>query len=821
MVTNSGASDKTNPQGHVAGAEKFSNEQVAVQSEVDVNGTTKFVESTIVQQQVYNSDYTPTMLIPVRDQTISDFLMKPQIIDSGSWPTSFVSKTVLTSGLVSYPLENIQIWKNKLEGFGLIRGTAVIRIVINANPFQQGKLILSFVPGAASDNPVVYRYHALASITQLPNVEIDCRDAACVMEIPYIAPTEYFALHAADDYYGWGSYTLNVLSPLQVGSGGETLVHWTMYMHFEDVELAAPIAPQSSGNVAGGARPRRSKMVSTRTEATSIASGSPVSSALLVAADVAGRLAGIPAISALAAPASWMARGAAGVASWFGWAKPLDDRPTAKVSRLNLGGMPNATGVSGASNLGLYHDSTLAVLPSMAGNDFDEMSFNYLKVRKAYVGEVQWNVTDGEGTLLLSSNTDLPGEDYTTPDGDVVQYLPPYAYITKFFRAWRGSVVYTFKFVKTDFHSGRLSITFTPYPANEDPSLVNSTLCLREIIDVRGKSEFSISVPYLLHTAYQRPGLPSGTLTIRVLNELRAPTTVSSYVTMLIYMAAGDDYEVAIPGSGSTAPLPMVPQIGGVDASADQMIVSGVVGGYDITPINMEPSSQCVGEMFTSVKQLITKYTPMVTAADIASTTASIGVYPFVMQTCFRSSITENNVQPPLTGDALSYFALGYAFFRGGVKILDCPDVTTAQTPVVMEAALSFSETDPDGAVREVLAVDTDFSNFFNAKQNLLTVSLAAVQVKCLNAHQVFDPINGLEVSVPYYCRTRMSLTRGGFWDSPSYTPKYLDTPQPYLRIQRKAGQATFVHKLYRACADDFQLAYFLGFPPVWKTRSV
>lgn len=819
MVTNSEAGDNAKSQGLSAGATEFSNEQSAIQSEVDVNGTTKFIDSTIVQQQVYNAGYSPTTLIPVRDQTISDFLMKPQIIHSGTWDTSQLARTSLAGGLVSAPLAGVAIWAHKLEGFGLVRGTAVIRVVINANPFQQGKLILAFAPGASSTNPVTHLFRTRASITQLPNVEIDCRDAAAVMEIPYIAPTEYYSLHSGDDY-GWGLYELLVLAPLQVGSGGETTVDWTMYIHFTDVEMAAPIAPQSTGNVRGGSRPRKSKMVTSRTEATSIAEGGPISSALMVAANVAGKLAGIPSISAIAAPASWMARGAAGVASWFGWAKPLDDRPVSKVSRLNLPGMSNATGVSGASNMGLYHDSSLAVLDNMVGNDLDEMSFNYLKVRKAYVGDVQWTTSNGVGDLILTSSTDLPGESYTTPEGDVLLYLPPYAYISKFFRAWRGSVVYTFKLVKTDFHSGRLSVTFTPFPSNEDPSLSNSTLCLREIIDVRGKSEFSISVPYLLHTAYQRVGVPSGTLSIRVLNELRAPTTVSTSITMLIYMSAGDDYELAIPGSGVTAPIPVVPQIGGADASVDQTIVSGVVGGYSVTPIDMVPSSQCIGEMFTSVKQLLTKFTPLVSVSDISSTTPSIGVYPFVIQTVYRNGNLEQVQQPFLTGDALSYFGVGYAFYRGGVKILDSPDVTTGQTPVVMEAALTYSETDPDGSPKTVLQVDVDYSNFFNSKQNLLTISLDAVQVKTLNARQIFDPINGLEVSVPYYCKTRMSLVRAGFWDSPSYVPEFEDTPQAYMRIQRKAGQATFVHKLFRACADDFQLAYFIGFPPIWKTRA-
>lgn len=821
MVTTTANSDNANQQGLSAGAEEFSNEQRVVSADVSTAGTTKFVDSTNVQQQVFNAMYPSTNLVPVRDQNISDFLAKPQLIASGSWSTSAVATTVLAGISPAFFLNTVQVWKNKIEGFGLVRGTAIVRVVLNANPFQQGKLILTFVPLESGDNPSLFRLTTRAGMTQLPNVEIDCRDAAGVLEAPYISPTEYFPrVNDGLNSYDWGQMNLCVLAPLSVGSGGENSADYSIYLHFEDFELAAPIEPQSGGMVKGGSRPARSRAVTSRTEATSIAVGGPISSALLTVSKVAGQLAGIPSISAVAVPLSWMTRGASGVASWFGWSKPLDDKAPIKVARLNLGGMANSTGVSGSSNLGLYHDTSVSVLPSMAGNDYDEMSFNYLKVRKAFVNSFVWATTNGQGDLLYSQKTNGPGEDHSVTGAGVVTYYPPYAYVGRYFRSWRGSVVFTFKIVKTDFHSGRIAVTFTPYPFNGDPLLADSTLCLREIIDVRGKSEFSITVPYLLATAYQDVGLESGTLSIRVLNELRAPPTVNNSISFLVYMSAGDDYEVEVPGSGSTAPIPIVPQIGGVDPAADQTIVAGVVGDYSVTPINMEPSATCVGEMFTSVKQLLTKFTQMVSASDITSTTASIGMYPYTIQTVYRSGITTTAAQPLLTGDALSYFAPGYVLFRGRVKILDAPDVGSGTNIVTLEAALSFDETDPAGVSKKVLEVNTDYTDFFGARSNLLTTSLSGVQVKCLNAHQVFDPINGLDVSVPYYCRTRMSIVRTGFYDPEGYTPRFLDSPLPYLRITKKGAGGIHYHKLFRACSDDFQLAYFIGFPPVWKTRS-
>ena len=40
--------------------------------------------------------------------------------------------------------------------------------------------------------------------------------------------------------------------------------------------------------------------------------------------------------------------------------------------------------------------------------------------------------------------------------------MVPAAYCASMFAYWRGSVDFVFKFVKTDFHSGRLMFVFNP-----------------------------------------------------------------------------------------------------------------------------------------------------------------------------------------------------------------------------------------------------------------------------------------------------------------------------------------------------------------------
>jgi hypothetical protein len=81
----------------------------------------------------------------------------------------------------------------------------------------------------------------LTQKTQHPNVEIDCNDSSGVIKIPYVTPSSWYDVNQA--IYDWGTVYLDVLSPLNTGSGGETNVEYTVFLHFENFELDAPYAP--------------------------------------------------------------------------------------------------------------------------------------------------------------------------------------------------------------------------------------------------------------------------------------------------------------------------------------------------------------------------------------------------------------------------------------------------------------------------------------------------------------------------------------------------------------------------------------------------
>jgi len=132
----------------------------------------------------------------------------------------------------------------------------------------------------------------------------------------------------------------------------------------------------------------------------------------------------------------------------------------------------------------------------------------------------------------------------------------------------------------------------------------NSMLALRHIVDIRDGTEIELLLPYLVGTNYSitdsfsSSSNCSGQLDITVLNELRAPETCSTAMDILIYYSGGPDFEFAAPGRNNV--YPFMPQMADLDC--------GVIGGDKKLVQNTTNAEQSIGELFSSVKQILNKY---------------------------------------------------------------------------------------------------------------------------------------------------------------------------------------------------------------------
>jgi len=119
------------------------------------------------------------------------------------------------------------------------------------------------------------------------------------------------------------------------------------------------------------------------------------------------------------------------------------------------------------------------------------------------------------------------------------------------FKFWRGSISYRFHAIKTKFHNGRLQFGFVPHvnieaiPADfaTDEDLWSNIHS--EVWNLRDSSVFEFSCPYRLSEYYAHREGVSGTLLVRSIGSISAPDNVDPDITILSYIFAGPDFQVA------------------------------------------------------------------------------------------------------------------------------------------------------------------------------------------------------------------------------------------------------------------------------------
>lgn len=765
-------------------------------------------------------DYTSrvdTDDISVRLESINDFLGKPLLINRTLWSTADLKNTELWNFDVGSTLTGTPYWMNKLQGFSLIRATACVRIQINANPFQQGRLLAHFLP-TLSNRTTELSYAAMhnaciATKRQQPCIEIDCKDAVGVFEIPYISPVNWFNLVSGVTAYDWGRFYIDVLSPLKTGAAGETTVEIATYLYFKDIELAAPLVPQMAG---GGPKNKLKTKVVSRKEISAKESESmdekPLSSALRKSALAVGILGEIPLISEIAKPTSWALDVAAGVASFLGWSKPINNTQPMPVTAQFNRYLATSEGVNTAYPLAVRSDNSVGVTDGLSITNEDEMSLAFLTRVGTCVKSVSWSTGDLSGTSLLSQGlgpSQLYESGTTVHGGHTVTWRagPPVFYLAENFNLWRGSFDVTVKVIKTDFHIGRLQVTWSPGTfVGTSPDLTTSMFALREIVDIREGSEFTLNLPYMIESHYISKNQLSGVLDITVLNELRAPETVSSTVDLLIYYSGGKDFEFQAPGydqiTAANKSLPFSPQMGDLD------IIEEGVGNEVVKRPNTIPSEAVNGEVVASVKQLLARNSIVrMRGTQPATSVASVNVWPWFAGVAYLTAGGALNA-PNCGGDIYSKIAPMYAFYKGSMDVTMKPNDTDTggrgrNDPIFM----SIVPRDPTSATYTAVSAGALVAG---PTQDWIsnTLSTAGFQGYALtNAG-----IGFVSARVPYYGRTKCSLNV-----VQTYTDNVPDDrSQPFSNVNFYASQSFNFYTLCRNTSDDHQFTYFIGAPPVY-----
>jgi len=767
-------------------------------------------------------------------QDIKTFLSKPRILNPGilqttdivsTFPSFVIPQAVLSAGLI----------QDKIRGFLGFRGTSVFRLQVNANPFQQGRYMLAFVHsgGSAPSTPAGvawYNMHMsnLTQRTQLPRVEIDIScDTEAILRIPYnscLNFTPLGSLTSGDQFGAIGTVQLFPYVALATGTGSANCAY-TLWHHFEDVELIGPSAPQS-GRIYGSTRGRKSI---TEKEADSVGMG-PVQSTLIKVSNASSLFKSIPLLSAYASSVSWMSDIAASAAGVFGFSRPVNLEHAKRMTREVMPYFCNVDAPDQSMPLSLAAKNSVVITPGFSGTDTDEMDFGFIATVPAWLFTNVWttSITSGSTLFTLPISPNNNALTRTVTGGLIATAYVPVAFVSTYFNYWRGSLIFNFKVVKTEYHSGRIMIAFFPGEPNEtNPvSFANSDYCHREIIDIRECNTFVIKIPFISSSPYKPlVGVDSiiGTLGCYVVDALVAPSTCSSNVQIICEKSGGPDIEFSIPTNVINTPFANVtPEAGKVfEESKPQpnncSELSTDIGSSSVTGDSNMNAAVCIGESISSFRTLL-KQTNLIPYTATLSTPAVKFTYvnPYAW-TIMYNSLT--NPIPTTQADLYGTLCSLYAYSRGGVRIKFTDNVTvgTASTLPVQTYMGTQNQASPSV---------TFFANTSAVGTDALGLTTVTGRI---GVPTVFTNINAnecTEIQVPQYHRyhSRSNQDQMASANTPYvYAHPSLSNRMVISRYYPNPTPAVLAgsNSIYRAGSDDVNFGLFISIPFMGSANTI
>lgn len=751
-------------------------------------------------------------------QEIRDFLSKPVIVASGNFATTDTFGS-FSEFLAPNDILNVSsLMSDKLKGYFGFRATVVLRLVVNANRFQQGRYNLQMIPlggGSLSAtgnarNRVSAVQSTLVQRSQLPHVEIDLAcDTEAVLKVPYNAATNFFPLRSLTSAQTYGSVGLFRIYPYValVAPVGSTTCGYTLWGSFEDIELIGAAVPQSGRGFTTSTRSRQARNETDSEQATS--GMGPISSSLMRVKNAADIFTKVPLLSSYASMTSWYSELLAGAASAFGWSRPINLEHSVRVTQNYLPYAANADGPDQSFPLSYSYKNQVGKADGFSGTDVDEMDFSFLCTIPTYNSTLSWTTSTAIGALVATIQVrPLYLLVSRTVTARTIIDAAPYQLIANMFDLWRGSMVYKFKLVKTEFHSGRLAVSFAPNDnANGGPtshSLAESAFLHRQIIDIRECNEFTFVVPFISSAPFRNSGESIGILNVHVLDQLVAPSTVSTSVSLILESCMGADAEFAVPRRNTMDYVMGIAPQSNMENTETNVCANyrGTIGISNVPPDECVNSLFCVGERISSFRTLIKLPNPLVYRA---APTASLyfNIVPYFLPYTYYNSGTPAYTDAPVFSDVYTLIASLYVYNRGGIrlKFLDNTGVVAAE-PFAIYLGTGMSVPLATNGV-EFSTIDGSGAATTNQRNGLPT-------------HYYKAGFSG-EVQIPSYNRYHSRLTTDALVNGASATYSVNNnstSPDIYVSRTTVPAVATLTG-LLRAASDDANFGVFLAVPPI------
>jgi hypothetical protein len=506
------------------------------------------------------SDMDPTRSMQdADDASLANFFSRPIKISEQEWSTSVNLNYDIDPWSLYFDNPRVA---NRLTNYNLLKANLKVKIVINGNGFQYGRMLVSYLPfdvyDTLSSNAALVR-EDLVQASQQPHVFLNPTvSTGGELKLPMFNYQNYIEIPESQ-WSEMGRLYFRTLNTLKHSNGATDVVTVTTFAWAEDVSMSVltsvdqdTLSPQSGeieeANTKG--------MISG--PATSVAK-------------FAAYLKGVPYIGPFATATEIGAGAVAGMAKIFGYSRPPITkapeplRPT-PISSLALTNVPD-----NAQKVTVDDKQELSIDPRISGiGPADPLNIREIAKRESYLTTFSWNIGTAPDTLLWNARVDpcTWAENIGPP---LSYHLPACCMAALPFQFWKGSMKFRFQIVCSSFHKGRLKIVYDPlFIANSNYlgfSEYNTNYL--KIVDIAEETDFTIEVGcgqernFLNHakpgqdsvtTLYSttryasKEAFGNGVLGIFVVNELTTPnSTISNDIEINVFVSMGDDFEVAVP----------------------------------------------------------------------------------------------------------------------------------------------------------------------------------------------------------------------------------------------------------------------------------
>ncbi len=482
-----------------------------------------------VQAPLQNTQTPQTLVMAStkenKTHTIPGFLGRLYEIDNFQWAITSPAGTVLKQ--YRFPdvlLAQPALSRKAYNFFGLRAGVEFV-VLVNKQPFQQGNLLISYLPGAKYNDaknamcqtttPIASSAN-LSTLSGMPRTNLDLMDASkAKLRIPYAAPYVYYNLLSGDGTIG--DFYITVYSPLQDEASSGTVSVQVM-ARFVDVDLQFP----AGNNLASFSK----------TPAVESLYNSFIQK---------------PDLSTL---------------------KQLVEEGTNIMEKVKQGSfrfqirsesvhtqnfkpraLPNMSVANESNNAHLLSLLSSNSLPSINMGEASKTENSFLNIVQIPTYNSRFNITSSQnaGTNVWSKQVTLLDYTNVAPDGSIGIDYP--TYIGQNFSKWRSSFKFNFRFVKTMYHSLRVRIFFAPNTTTVTG--VDRNAVISKIVDLKVNNFVEFEVPFIwphpfLNTDSDLPH-SLGMIGVDILTKMVHPDTVKNTIEVIVERSAGTDFDVNLP----------------------------------------------------------------------------------------------------------------------------------------------------------------------------------------------------------------------------------------------------------------------------------